>query len=213
MEESKSREKILKKVRAALIQGVVETQPDIDLESEIYVIPPDPLEEIFAKKLLQLNGKFVFCESAAEFPAAFAAVVNENNWDRLFSKEEFILKMLRDSGLPVSDKDEDFIDMNVGLTSCECLIARTGTVLVSSRQVSGRRLPVYPHYHIVVAFTDQLVMNIRDGLKMIKERYRDNFPSMISAITGPSRTADIEKTLVQGAHGPKEIYVFLIDRP
>ena len=45
----------------------------------------------------------------------------------------------------------------------------------------------------------------------MKKKYPDNYPSMISLITGPSRTADIEKTLVMGAHGPKELYVFLIE--
>jgi len=45
----------------------------------------------------------------------------------------------------------------------------------------------------------------------MKRKYKDEYPSMISLITGPSRTADIEKTLIIGAHGPKEVYVFLID--
>jgi len=45
------------------------------------------------------------------------------------------------------------------------------------------------------------------------KKYNGNMPSMISIATGPSRTADIEKTLVLGAHGPKEVYVFFIDQP
>jgi L-lactate dehydrogenase complex protein LldG len=48
-------------------------------------------------------------------------------------------------------------------------------------------------------------------LRLIRKKYEDGFPSLISFITGPSRTADIEKTLVMGAHGPKELYVFLIE--
>ncbi|HET6989880.1 MAG TPA: LUD domain-containing protein, partial [Bacteroidia bacterium] len=47
--------------------------------------------------------------------------------------------------------------------------------------------------------------------KAVKAKYENQMPSMVSVITGPSRTADIEKTLIQGAHGPKEIYVFMID--
>ncbi|MCK5078809.1 MAG: LUD domain-containing protein, partial [Bacteroidales bacterium] len=50
-----------------------------------------------------------------------------------------------------------------------------------------------------------------DALKGMKEKYGQDLPSMISLITGPSRTADIEKTLVMGAHGPRELYVFLVD--
>jgi L-lactate dehydrogenase complex protein LldG len=52
---------------------------------------------------------------------------------------------------------------------------------------------------------------MKDALKAVKAKYNNQMPSMVSVITGPSRTADIEKTLIQGAHGPKEIYVFMID--
>jgi L-lactate dehydrogenase complex protein LldG len=49
-------------------------------------------------------------------------------------------------------------------------------------------------------------------LQAIKEKYQEQPPSLISFATGPSRTADIEKTLVTGVHGPKEVYVFLVDQ-
>jgi L-lactate dehydrogenase complex protein LldG len=63
----------------------------------------------------------------------------------------------------------------------------------------------------VIAYTSQLVLDLKDGFKLLKEKYPENMPSMVSNITGPSRTADIEKTLVLGAHGPKELYVFLLE--
>ena len=49
-------------------------------------------------------------------------------------------------------------------------------------------------------------------LQLLKERISDNIPSFITFAAGPSRTADIEKTLVVGVHGPKEVYLFLIDK-
>jgi L-lactate dehydrogenase complex protein LldG len=63
---------------------------------------------------------------------------------------------------------------------------------------------------VVVAFTSQLVPDIKSALVQIKQRYEGRLPGMLSMITGPSRTADIEKTLVMGAHGPKALYVFLV---
>jgi L-lactate dehydrogenase complex protein LldG len=83
--------------------------------------------------------------------------------------------------------------------------------MVSNANAAGRRLSIYPHQHIVIAYTSQLVLDLKDAFKIIKEKYGNQLPSMISTITGPSRTADIEKTLVLGAHGPKEFYVFLLD--
>ena len=94
---------------------------------------------------------------------------------------------------------------------CESLIARNGSVLISNGNEAGRRLSIFPHIHIVIAYTSQLVLDLKDGFKLLKEKYPENLPSMVSNITGPSRTADIEKTLVLGAHGPKEFYVFLLE--
>ena len=75
-------------------------------------------------------------------------------------------------------------------------------------------MTVFPETHLIVGYTSQLVPDLKDALKNVRKKYEDNFPSQISLITGPSRTADIEKTLVLGAHGPKELYVFLIeDKP
>ena len=66
--------------------------------------------------------------------------------------------------------------------------------------------------HICIAYTDQLVYDIADGFNQLIDKYRLNLPSLITLASGPSRTADIEKTLVVGVHGPKEVFCFLIDR-
>ena len=112
---------------------------------------------------------------------------------------------------PFYSTDTDFLNAEVGITLCEFLIARNGSILISNGNKSGRRLSIYPHVHIVIAYTSQLVLDLKDGFKLLKQKYPDFLPTMISNITGPSRTADIEKTLVLGAHGPKELYVFLLE--
>jgi L-lactate dehydrogenase complex protein LldG len=56
------------------------------------------------------------------------------------------------------------------------------------------------------------VYDVKDAIALLQDKYREQMPSMISFATGPSRTADIEKTLVVGAHGPKEVYCFLLDK-
>jgi L-lactate dehydrogenase complex protein LldG len=211
MEDSTSREKILKKIRKALIHKSKLEPVDIDFDSAIYSVDDEPLEIMFAQKLTALNGKFVFCENEDDFISSFVALVKEHNWDNIFTAEPAVKLLLNKGKLPFSDKEADFLKLNVGITFCENLVARTGTVMITSRQLSGRRLPVYPHYHIVLAYTSQLLLTVKEALKAIKDKYGNQQPSMIAAISGPSRTADIEKTLVQGAHGPKEIFVFLVD--
>jgi L-lactate dehydrogenase complex protein LldG len=70
---------------------------------------------------------------------------------------------------------------------------------------------VYAPIHICIAKTSQLVYDIDDALQQMKLRYGNDLPTLMSFATGPSRTADIEKTLVVGVHGPKEVFCFLID--
>lgn len=169
------------------------------------------MEIQFATNFSALNGKFVFCENEQEFIESFDFIAKDNEWENIFCLEPKIKELLQKGNIKFSDKEEDLLKTDIGLTLCECLVARTGSVVVSSKQLSGRRVPFYSNFHIVVAFTSQLVAYTNDSLKFIKEKYNNQLPSMISTITGPSKTADIEKTLVQGAHGPREIFVFLID--
>ena len=77
-------------------------------------------------------------------------------------------------------------------------------------QENGRIANVYAPVHICIAYTKQLVYDIKDALLNIHQKYIQP-PSLISLATGPSRTADIEKTLVIGVHGPKEVFCFLIE--
>jgi L-lactate dehydrogenase complex protein LldG len=63
---------------------------------------------------------------------------------------------------------------------------------------------------VVIARRDQLVADLPAAMALVKQKYADNYPSMISFITGPSRTGDIERILVLGAHGPKKLTIFCL---
>lgn len=212
MKESTGREKVLKAVRKALIHKSEADYSMADSDPEIYTAPEEEsLELLFAKNFSALKGDFVFCENARDFSEQFAAVVKERNWEDIFCADIKIQDMLKAGNVSYMSEENDFLKCNVGITFCECMVARTGSILCSSRQKSGRRLPVYSNIHVTVAYTSQLAYNLKDAFKMLKKKYEGNFPSQLTTITGPSQTADIEKTLVRGAHGPKEIFLFLID--
>jgi L-lactate dehydrogenase complex protein LldG len=92
----------------------------------------------------------------------------------------------------------------------ELLVKKLGAILVSSASSGGRTLSMLPHVHVVVADADQVVPDLGSALALTKARHGDQMPSMLSFITGPSRTGDIERILVLGAHGPKELYLVLV---
>lgn len=107
----------------------------------------------------------------------------------------------------------DLQNVKVGITTCESLVAHLGSILVSSALPSGRRMNVFPETHIVIAHKEQIVSYLDDALLQLEKKYPNQLPSSITNITGPSRTADIEKTLVMGMHGPRKLFVFLTDEP
>jgi len=107
--------------------------------------------------------------------------------------------------------DKDALEAcDAGVTTCEALVAQTGSILVSSGSCGGRALSILPHVHVVIATADQLLGTLGDALHMVRERHGGRLPSMLSFITGPSRTGDIERILVLGAHGPKELFLILV---
>jgi L-lactate dehydrogenase complex protein LldG len=212
MKDNTSREQVLKAVRKALIHKSEVDYSAADSETEIYTTPQEEsLELLFAKNFSALKGNFIFCETSQDFPEILSSLIKENNWDTVFCIEPEISALLEKAGISFNSGEKDFLACNVGITLCEFLVARTGSIIVSSRQKAGRRLPVYSNIHITVAYTSQLVYNLKDAFRELKKKYEPVFPSQVTTITGPSQTADIEKTLVNGAHGPKEIFLFLID--
>lgn len=212
MEDSTtSKEKILKKVRAALIHKSRVETADVDLETNIYNVADDPYELVFAQNFTDAGGQFVFCENDEDFCYNIQALTADESFGTLWANEPELTSLLTKAGVQFTSSEQELESASTTITLCEFLVARTGSVMISSRQASGRKAGVYPDNHIIVARTSQLVLHIRDALKEIKTRYKGGIPSQVTFITGPSRTADIEKTLVLGAHGPKEVYLFLID--
>ncbi|KOY87247.1 hypothetical protein AD998_14785 [bacterium 336/3] len=205
------RSKIIANIQNALKKESTKKSPKPDFTANIYTKPAhDDLAILFAENLKNIQGNFCFCEDEKDFLMNLSALIQYKKTTDVYVWEKELQSIMDLTDISYKKDDENFLKAEIGITTCEMLIARDGGVLVSSRQKAGRRLTVYPHIHIVVAFTSQLVYDVETALGKIRQKYK-NMPSMISFINGPSRTADIEKTLVLGAHGPKELHVFLIE--
>ena len=207
---SNSREKILSKIRQALTSKVPVPFEGSSSSESIFVAPTEELEIEFAENFTKLQGKFCFCNSFEELVANLNELAEARKWDKLYCVEKTLIEKLQRTG-SLNLTTNDLKDCDASITTCESLVARTGSILLSSASASGRTVSVYAPVHICIANTSQLVYDIKDSLKQISTKYGNNLPSLISLATGPSRTADIEKTLVVGVHGPKEVFCFLID--
>ena len=211
MEESTSREKVLKKVRHALIYKTDNPFPHVDFDSPVYKPMSETPDVNFAQEFTKAGGVFIYCENEAEVAATLSALNTECKWQNIYCTEPLLQYLLTQAGVPFDSDDESLQQLNVAITSCEFLVSRLGSIMVSSK--NSRRLNVYPETHVVIAYVDQLVDDLKDAFDAVQKKYSGKLPSMLSVITGPSRTADIEKTLVMGAHGPRQLFVILVEAP
>ena len=210
MNISPAKENILKKIRQALSESTPLPFPQIEGGGSVFNSATQELEVEFAQHFSMLGGKFVYCINEQELASHLNNLAAQQKWTKVFCNEPELKAMLQKNlfdnfcASPLGDCD-------VALTTCELLVARTGSMVLSSANESGRTVSVYAPIHICIAYTKQLVYDVKDALQAMKEKYGGKLPSFISFATGPSRTADIEKTLVVGVHGPKEVYCFLVD--
>ena len=210
MKVSSSKEKILKKIREALSNPVPLPFPKSEGTNSIFQQPKEDLEITFAEEFTKLLGKFAFCVSEAEMKFQLQQLLSAKKWTNIFCKEDRLLKIFDDGQFPKLNQSS-LAECDASVTTCKYLIARTGAIVMTSAQESGRTVSAYAPVHICIAYINQLVYETRDALKLLKTEYGNSLPSFITFAAGPSRTADIEKTLVVGVHGPKEVYLFLID--
>ncbi|MDB5158582.1 MAG: lactate utilization protein [Mucilaginibacter sp.] len=205
-----SKEKLLKKIRQALLEKRDNPYPNLE-NLPLYPPATEHLDVMFAEEFMAVQGQFAFCEDEVQFIETLLELAEQRNWHKIYCWEPSLQEILARYEYPYFETDKDFEQAEVGFTLCEALIARNGSTMLSNAGAAGRRLSIYPGVHIVLAYTSQLVTDLKDGFALIKKKYGTNIPSMITNVTGPSRTADIEKTLVLGAHGPKELFVFLLE--
>ena len=204
------KEKLLKKVRKALLEKRDNPYPNLE-DLPLYEPNDELLEVIFAEQLIAVAGQFVFCEDELTLIENLLTLAEERKWHKIYCWEPALQQLLNTYEYPYFETDKDFELAEAGITLCEALIARNGSIMLSNADAAGRRLSIYPPVHIVIAYTSQLVPDLKDGFKLIKEKYGTKIPSLITTVTGPSRTADIEKTLVVGVHGPGEVFCFFIN--
>lgn len=205
---SSSRENILKKIKQALAKPVPLPFEETS-KNQAFFINKGELELQFAENFAALQGRFSFCADEAELVQQLQTLFGTRQWTKLFVNEQSIRELFTRQHLDLAS-GINLADCDASITSCECLIARTGSMLLSSAQ-TGRTSSVYAPVHICIAYTSQLVFDLKDGFELVKKKYPSGTPSLITFASGPSRTADIEKTLVTGVHGPKEVFCFLVE--
>ena len=183
---------------------------------------PDQWIAQFAAQSAALKTEFICCRED-QLGATMIDLARLHAWQRIAWHNTSLTRVAADAvasltgpGLEVSAdySVEEMEQADVGITGCEALVAQTGSILYSTRSAGGRALSILPPHHVALAHREQLLPDLPTAMRQIRERYGaegNQLPSMLCLASGPSRTGDIERILVLGAHGPKKVSVILIE--
>lgn len=214
--ETDDRNVVLARIREALQKrrASVALPPNEEQMGNLLPEVVDPLAT-FGSWLQDLGGEFVCCPES-ELEAVVAGLAEAHQWRRPAIHHSDLVRLAVGGGQPWSsdllewDSEvpaETLECCDVGITGCLALIAQTGSVLLDTSSAGGRALSILPPHHLVIAHREQLMEDLPSAMRAVS----DSGSSMISLHTGPSRTGDIERVLVLGAHGPKKLTVIVVE--
>lgn len=202
-----SRDAILSKIRTALEIKTAKPFPDEPNATDVFVRPSGDMPSAFTESFARVNGNLIDIVSESDAPGVLRDFLSAKGFTKIYCREAKMSALLSKAGVTAYT---DLATCDISVTDCEYLIARTGSIFLSTASESGRTAGVYAPLHLCIAGNSQIVSDVSDALEAMANRYGNDLPSFMSLATGPSRTADIEKTLVTGVHGPGEVYCLLI---
>ncbi len=205
-----SKEIIMQKIKHALVQQAPAPYNQSEINETYFTETNLSIEELFIMNFTKLSGIFSFAENLQELKNQLHTLFRNRQISNIYCVEDVLMKQFNDNNFNIAHYPE-LASCHASITFTEALVARTGSMILSSANAGGRIASVYAPINICIAYTSQIVYDIKDGLAFLEKKYGGNLPSLISFASGPSRTADIEKTLVTGVHGPKEVYCFLLE--
>lgn len=213
-----ARDNILNRIRSQSGRVGVTTEQELqDVRVHIAMKARGPMPSIASENPLQ---RFVSeCErlkttvdtvaALKDVPQAMAAYLSQNSlkmsvvgWPSLFDLN------WHEVGIQFDNRLANASDM-VGVTDSFCAIGETGTLLLLSSPTTPKLHALLPETHICIASKQRIVATMEDAFQLLREE-KGALPRATFLVSGPSRTADIEQTIVIGAHGPYRVHVILV---
>lgn len=198
----------LKLIRQALAISNTSAPPPLPVAGESFFTrtQTDPIRE-FEEVLTALQGQFIPCDNLQDAVNSICRYTAFAEIKSISCAIPSLVEVLESGGLQIT---ADPGVAGAAITDCECLVARTGAVVLSAAQSSGRAMPVFAPVHVVVAYRHQVLDDTDEAIQFLLDKYGNCLPSSLHFAAGPSRTGDIEKTLVTGVHGPGKVLVLLL---
>jgi L-lactate utilization protein LutC len=171
----------------------------------------EELDILFASMLIEKGGKFIFCESIADAVTEVRALAEEMKWAHVFCWENEIKDAFCESNFQKGAIGFTLENSNAAMCLCETLVADSGRLILSPKQASRRRLPVFPKVQIFLADSSQIAADLNKAVDLFNIKNRGELPSVLDLADNVKGHYYYDGNLVLKAEGTSEIYVFLVD--
>lgn len=211
---SEARDAVLRAVRARLGPHARHGDAMPPVPARSGVESSDELARTFRERVAAVGGRVVAVDSDAGAADAIAEVARSSGARSIAWSDAGVLASLRAHGSAAGLREVDprdrvmLLGCDLGVTTAQWGVASTGTLVLDGSAERHRLVSLLPPVHVCVLSRQALLPDIAAALARIAP---DGAPGpLVTFVTGPSRTADIELTLVVGVHGPRELHVVLV---
>ncbi|MBR6439114.1 MAG: LUD domain-containing protein [Bacteroidales bacterium] len=213
LSERTNKEQILAKVREAVMAKDENLFKDVNMQVDTWTPfkEEDGAEFTFVERFKENGGIFIYFESKEDFIEAMKQYIVENQWEPLCSTSMKMEAVFKGSGIELNRNYTTKRKKTVSITDCECLIAHTGSVVVTDTCAGSMAAYSNADTLLVYASPSQIVASMKDAIKILKEKYHNKKPTETVIISGPTRSTEIDNQLVIGAQGIKQIALFLVE--
>lgn len=228
---TQARETMLRSIRSHLAASIQHDEREGSSHASVpavpAIVPPEngdslSIVESFKQNLEAVNGQCIVARNEVEIVRALTKIITGLQETNLKGRRIAVSNTPALQGLVnliaveidelcITPSAADLFSVDVGITTAQSAIAETGTLVLDSSRERNRLTSLVPPVHIAIVDAAQIRQTLGETLS---ELQRDGEVSpIVTFVTGPSRTADIELTLAIGVHGPQELYVIVNEGP
>jgi L-lactate dehydrogenase complex protein LldG len=214
-----SRDAILSRIRNALANDPERPLPPVPEVWPRENPAVDAMAARFQRELEDVHGEVIRCRTMEDARSKLAEMAVRESWEKIGVLDRPLCRDV--SGALPPERTEwarrdwtpqSMAGLSAGVVEADYLLADTGSSMVACGEAVERLMCYLPPACVIVATTDRLVEHLPAAWPEIANRAADpQVRGEFVFITGPSRTADIEKILILGVHGPKRLTVLLVD--
>ena len=165
------------------------------------------IDLIFAENFTKSGGRFIFIDEINSTKEVFEKIFEENQWDseNVCSLNPNVAKNLEIKSIRKIDNE----NVRALVTECEFLISNTGRILICNKQIKSNKIEDLPSVLIVLAKSNQFVSDVSEGMTMLKNKYKGNFPTNITTLNVKNKLN--EDNFLTYGNSAKDIYLILSD--